>query len=201
MAEDISTYIEALIYDRTQADVDYLYEVKDRLQRKVAIPGQDGAAWLTDLKGAYNASDLNRVSLATEKLGEYMADIEDELTAYRLAHRVGASAANDMPYASADIITHAKTDWTEADIPTHEQGQNYTGDVQLLRDCAEALLGTDAPEVPDINGLTWDGANDIENLLRLIYEAVTAADPVKRDIIDRTAACLDYTGLLTCGGV
>ena len=61
--------LDELIYDRTQADVTYAAELNRKLGRGEALTAQELADWNAGLKGAYNASDMNRVDAAVRELG------------------------------------------------------------------------------------------------------------------------------------
>ena len=91
-------------------------------------------------KGPYNATDLNRVGEAMKYLSERF---------YRYGY-------------SAEISP--KLDWTIEDIPTVEQMANYIKDLSTLRGVYAVLETT--PQVPDdMNKLTYQEANDIEQIL------------------------------------
>lgn len=63
--------IENLIFDRTQADVTRVDVLKAKMLSGNATPAEK-AEWLAGMKGAYNASDMNRVTLAVKVLAERM---------------------------------------------------------------------------------------------------------------------------------
>lgn len=91
------------------------------------------------MKGAYNATDLNRVGEAVE----YVAERLNEIGGFALT------------------VT-AKQDWTMQDIPTPEQMAAYIADIRTLRG-AYAIV---APQTPtDAENLTFGEANDIETIL------------------------------------
>lgn len=100
-----------LITDRTQADAD---EVK-RLAAKgyAAMTTEEKAAWDAGLKGAYNASDLNRV-------GSAVGYVAGRLT--------------DAGYG-IDVSPHVG--WTEGGIPDAEEAAAYLACVQPT--CARCL--------------------------------------------------------------
>lgn len=129
-----------LITDRTQADVDRYVELKDK--------GWDGmteaerAEWSTDMKGAYNASDLNRV-------GTVLNYIRDKLA------ETGYVAENSF---------NMKTNWTTANIPTVQEFSAYLAAVAAIRE-ALAQRNTTPPVPADVRGLDYQGANDIEQIL------------------------------------
>lgn len=127
-----------LITDRTQADVDRV--------RYLSAKGWDGmteeekAEWRTSLKGAYNASDLNRVGAAVN----YLAG---RFTAYGYG-----------------VDVAPKLDWTVTDIPIRSSMDRYLSDVRELRDQFAVMQST--PPVPeDMEGLTYREANNIEQIL------------------------------------
>lgn len=95
-------------------------------------------------KGTYNAADLNRVGEAVSLLA---AGLES----------MGMSA----PVAPV-------TDWTDGGVPNAEQMSVYLRDVTTIQTRLQALAG-DAPQIPaSMEGLTYTGANAIEEVLSLM---------------------------------
>lgn len=127
-----------LITDRTQADVD---RVRQLAQKGFGnMTADEKTEWLNGLKGAYNASDLNRVGAA-------VAYVAGRLTGYGYA-----------------VSVDPRQDWQVTDIPTQESMTAYLADVAALRAALTVAAGT--PEVPeDMEQLTWKEANDIEKIL------------------------------------
>ena len=109
-----------LITDRTQADVSSV---------------KSGQKNLVDGKGAYNASDLNRVEMAVE----YMTR---RLAAYNLRPAT-------------------KTDWTQGDVPKQSDMARYLSNVRDIRD----TLPTGSILPDSMDRLTYVGANQIEKAL------------------------------------
>lgn len=142
---DTKTIIVTLVTDRTQADVERV--------RKLAAKGfstmtaAEQAEWLAGMKGAYNASDLNRVGTALNYL------------AGRLASICGKS-----------IAWTAKTDWAVTDIITASRAAEYRRQIQDIRDALAYPAGT--PDVPQLARLTYIGANDIERILALCEDLI-----------------------------
>lgn len=98
-------------------------------------------------KGYYNYEDLNRVGSAIEYLTTFLLD------------------------SGYYFQTAPKTDWTEQDIPTQAQMQQYITDIQTLRNC----LTYTAPDAPDtIQKLTYKTANDIERILNNLEQVLLA---------------------------
>lgn len=135
-----------LVTDRTQADVDYLNELTARIVAGTASAA-DRTAFETDLRGAYNVSDMARVGRAVTALVQ-------ELEA------IGVSVTAPM-----------KTDWTVNDIPTLEQLALYLAGVSAV--CAVVPLSEDTPELPEsMDALTFEGANAIEGALLAVKAAI-----------------------------
>ena len=153
-----------LITDRVQADVDRVAQLTGRVSAGTATAAEL-AEWQSDLKGAYNASDLNRVGAA-------VAYVAGRLNGYGCA-----------------VTVNPKQDWTGSDIPTAGQMAAYLQDVAALRGAIAVMVST--PPTPDsASGLTWQEANDIEQILLDVDELLT-----------RMAAAWFYSGELYAGEV
>lgn len=139
--------IDTLVTDRTEAD---LKELEALFDRPMSQWTAEELAWFdeTKSKGAYNCTDLNRVGKAIL----YVADL-----------------LNGYGYS---VHVSPKTDWAIGDIPTPAQLQLYLACVSTLRAVLEVLPTT--PEVPaDMEGLTVQEANDIEQILKDIDHLIT----------------------------
>ena len=138
----------SLITDRTQADVDELLSI-------LQTPFAD---WTTEQaqlfysgmsKGAYNASDLNRVGAAMVYIAERMAS---------------------MGYAVDNIAP--KLYWMDTDVVTQSDMGAYLSDLAALRAVLE--LPSETPAIPtDMAELTFTEANDIEQILTIINTMLT----------------------------
>lgn len=96
----------------------------------------------------YNAADLNRVGNAVQYIARRIAK---------------------QGYA---ITVQPKTDWTEADIPTPAQMQQYLADIGAIRGALAVPLAT--PETPaSMAGLTYTDANSIEQILLDVDALIT----------------------------
>ena len=136
-----------LITNRTQADVDRVAALAGRVSAGTATAAEL-AEWQSDLKGAYNASDLNRVGAAVAYV---------------------AGRLNGYGYA---VTVNPKQDWTGSDIPTAGQMAAYLLDVAALRG-AIAVMASTPPTPNSASGLTWREANDIEQILTDVDELLT----------------------------
>ena len=140
--------LDNLIFDRTQADVDRAAYLS-RLWVNGTFSGttDELAEWASDLKGAYNASDLNRVGSAVD----YLTD-----TLYSMGY---------------NVPTVPKDNWTETDIPVQSQMDIYINNIQLLRD----ILPYVAPDAPETAaGLSYQSSNNIEEILYTLESVLLA---------------------------
>ena len=153
-----------LITNRTQADVDRVATLTARVSDGTATDAEK-TEWASDLKGAYNASDLNRVGAAVAYV---------------------AGRLNGYGYA---VTVNPKQDWTVSDIPTAGQMATYLQDMAALRGAIAGMAIT--PPTPDsANNLTWQEANNIEQILLDVDKLLT-----------RMAAAWFYSGELYAGEV
>lgn len=141
----MSTIIDTLITNRTQADVERVRELAAK--GFAAMTAAERAEWLAGMKGAYNASDMNRVGTALNYL------------AGRLASICGKS-----------IAWTAKTDWAVTDIITASQAAEYRRQIQNIRDALTYPAGT--PDAPQLGRLTYTDANNIERILKLCEDLI-----------------------------
>ena len=141
----MSTIIDNLITDRTQADVERVKALAAK--GFAAMTAAERAEWLAGMKGAYNASDMNRVGTALNYL----------------AGRLG-------PICGKVITWTAKTDWAVTDIATASQAETYRQQIQDIRDALAYPAGT--PDAPQLARLTYTGANDIERILTICEELI-----------------------------
>lgn len=137
-----------MIFDRTQDDVDRVSYLAN-LWTENGFTGTttELSEWVSDLKGAYNASDLNRVGSAVE----YLTD-----TLYSMGY---------------NVPTVPKDDWTETDIPMQSQMDIYINNIHLLRDILP-YVAPDAPDAPE--NLTYEQANNIEEILYRLENVLLA---------------------------
>lgn len=135
-----------LITDRTQADVNYVRDLNN-----LGLSGMTAAElaeYLAGLKGAYNATDLNRVGAAVSYI-----------------------ASRFVEYGYSVTVT-AKQDWTVNDIPTEGDLAYYLSDIAAIRDVISVIPTT--PAVPtDLDRLTYTEANDIEQILVIVDTLIT----------------------------
>lgn len=173
--------IDTLITDRTEADVIRAQELDAKGWG--AMTADEQAEWSGGMKGAYNVSDLNRVTAAME----YLTDL---LRGY----------GYNVDYQPVSIThTDGTTDttWQETDEPTYYNLERYRLNVAAVRAVLSMLPTTpDTParivasSVGATDGLTWSGANDIERILLDV-----------EDSIKRMEQTWFYSGEIYCGEV
>lgn len=139
--------VDTLITDRTYEDVQ-LWQTLKALGWAGMSPTQQ-AQWSAGLKGAYNATDLNRVQAAVE----YLAGVFESY----------GYTVNLQPTPT----------WSIGEIPTEEQMGAYLSNVAALRAVINMPVAT--PAVPaDMALLTYVEANNIEKILVYINELLEA---------------------------
>lgn len=134
-----------LVTDRSAEDV--LHWMELRAKGYAAMSDAERAEWDLGMKGAYNATDLNRVGVAVQTLAARFVEY---------GYRVEVSP---------------KTDWKIGDIPNAAQMQRYLDDISALK--AVLVLAADTPQPPNsMELLTWSRANDIEKILEIVEDAL-----------------------------
>lgn len=190
-----------LVTDRTQADVDLVTSTAKKIIAGTAT-ASELSAWMAGLKGAYNAADLNRVGNACNTVAAYFNAMPSTLAAYLLALGVAPDSLYDLPFTPPISVT-PKTDWqggTTPDIPTATQLTTYLTDISTLRAVLTLPAGT--PSVPaDMNGLTYQEANNIEEILETVYAAAEDLLAKLEDYADQAAASWVYCNMPESGMV
>lgn len=132
----------------SQAEITLYYGILNLITDRTAAD----VANRTD-KGFYNATDLNRVESAVEYVAGRLQSFGNAVEVY------------------------PKKDWTTKDAPAVSAMKRYLNDVAALRAVLAVLPTT--PEVPpDMDGLTYTEANNIEQILKdidLLITNMTAA--------------------------
>lgn len=147
--------LDNLVFDRTQSDVERVKRLTAALVAGTTTAAER-AEFVAGLKGAYNATDLNRVGAAVEYL---------------------TGVLHGMGYT---VPTSPVTDWAEDSIQNTEQMAVYLENIHKLRDCLPYV----APDAPDSMGaLTWQQANAIEEILyrlEIILQEIQAGYLIRR---------------------
>lgn len=134
----MSTIIDTLITDRTAEDAERVLYLKARHNDDTITPAES-VEWGSNLKGAYTYVDLNRVGEACAYLYDLFTNLGYMVVGY----------------------TALKTDWAEEDKPTIADFEKYITTITAIKDVLPTVT-----EIPDgIAGLSFDGANNIEEML------------------------------------
>jgi hypothetical protein len=192
--------IDTLIYDRTQADVDRVFELKSKILSGgvSSLTAEEKSEYMSGMKGAYNAADLNRVGGAVAYIADRLTSLPDELLAYLDEKGVADDTLFRVPYDRSTIVVTAKQDWTMADVPTQSQVSAFLTDLGTLR--RQLTLPSDAPVVPTtLDNLTYTVANEIEYLLWMVNAALIELENDLYEKIDRAAESFVYADEVSCG--
>ena len=138
-----------LVTDRSREDVTYVQTLVAKICNGTATEAElaqwNGAA----LKGSYNATDFNRVGAAMQAV---------------------ANRFNSFGYV---VSVSPKVNWTETDVPNTAEIALYLSDLATLRGVLVVMRST--PVVPaDMEGLTYEEANNIEKILEDINLLLTS---------------------------
>lgn len=134
-----------LITDRTESDVERAKELNDRGFSDWT--DEEVTEFLNGLKGAYNASDLNRVESAVSYVFNRFAE-------------------DGYNYP----VPVVKNTWQISEFMDSEEAERYLQNIRDLRDRVTYPM----PEVPeDMENFTFDKANDLERILELLDECIT----------------------------
>lgn len=139
------------IIDRTQADVNLVLEY-DNIGYNNLTPEQK-AVWNAGMKGALNASDLNRI----ENNIQYLASI---LELYNL---------------------NIKTNWQMSDVPRNNDFNRILSNLNALKDKFHLKYDISLPETPNLPLNSYEKINDIENILYIINRSFNFVNFITSD--------------------
>lgn len=192
--------IDNLVYDRTQADVDRVFTLKNKILTEglSSLSAEEKTEYMDGMKGAYNYGDMNRVGQAVAYIANRMTSLPGQLAAYRAEKGVADDPIYLVPYDPASVVVTAKSNWVMGDTPTQTQERAYLNDLTTLR--KQLTLPSDTPVVPTtLDKLTYSIANNIEYLLYVIDTTLTEVETELYSKIDRTVDAFAYDGLYNCG--
>ena len=166
--------LPTLIYDRTQEDANRWLYLSTKLDTEgwTGLSLSEQSEWLTDLKGGYNCSDLNRVGTAVEYLGGRFRNLITHLIAYHGEYGVASDPLFETPYITEDVVVAPKTDWQITDHVRASQAASFLTDLSTIRSLIPLPKATPAVP-PDMEDLTFAEANDIEKLLQIVDTEIT----------------------------
>lgn len=214
--------LDTLITDRTAEQVERLRQlllkgwqgmtVEERLEYMLGSPTQlydvngqplydanDSAILVFDgvIRGAYNYEDLNRVEAAVAYVVAELIAAPVTLRDYATSFGVEWDDYFDVPYDPDDFLgVTTKTDWDEEDIPSASQMARYIGNIRLIQGAIPDASIAWIPETMD--GLDYETANNIEQLLKDVDTALAVLVEVKKGYI-RSAMAVYYSGEIFSG--
>ena len=185
--------ISALVFDRTQEDVDKVKAYKRRMMTEgiTALTADEMTEYMAGMKGSYNYTDLNRVGEAVAVIAAEIVSVGTSLNAYKEANDVGDDPIFD-PLDPDAIDVDPKTDWTVSDIPTPAQMEQYLHDVRNLYDNLPLPDTTPSPPT-SMEHLTFEGANAIEQILYDIWAAIPVVEAEQYALVDGQVASRLYS--------
>lgn len=156
-----------LITDRTQEDVDRVTELSQKPWD--SFTAEEKAFWLGVVKGAYNASDMNRVGTAVQYLTEELQrrgydpkTAPIPVTHSKTQFKIGSDGylvLDEKKRAIRETVEWTDYVWTVDNIPVVDQTLAYLENVEAIRQ----QLPVQAPAPPaDLEAFTFDEANAIE---------------------------------------
>lgn len=177
--------IDSLVFDRTQEDVDYAKEIKQRIIEggfQEALTQEERSEYLAGLKGCYNCSDMNRVGRAIQYLDERIRNIPSEISAIREESGVPDSPEFHMRFESEEYTSpNVFTSWGFKDFPRDSDDKTYINAISEIRKMA--TRPEDLPSVPStLSRLTYTEANSIEKILSDAYHQL---NDEKEEIISK----------------
>lgn len=184
--------LDTLITDRTPADVQARAQLQEKVMTQTATEAEL-TQWLTDLKGAYNDSDLNRVGEAITFLLDYFNGMNNTITTTRDQYGVATDSLWYFDFPVPDLAP--KTDWTQQDIPNADQMAEYLDNVDAVTNIMP--INKDLPA--SIGYLGLDGANGIEEALLTEYDAGEQWLQEKQELIEKASRSWVYSGQPPCG--
>lgn len=151
------------IFDRTAADLSEAETIMRTPWNELTPPQKE--AYNAGLRGTYKSSDLNRVETAVEYLAKLLLELPQRLEEY--AAELGSDwRPTDLHYNPEDFELTTKTDWGLPDPFSEKEKDRYLKNVRLIRDA----MAADMPLPSDMDGLSIQGANDIEAALKAAEE-------------------------------
>ena len=193
--------IDDLITNRTADDVDRVKELADK-GRAGTWTVAEAAEYAAYMTGAYNLTDVNRVSEAQSYLGTAFSGFVTTLANYRTAAIAAVLASLIFPegYYNLDspilpaalgqvdytvpTLGTVKTDWAQDDDLTPSTLAYYISNVEKLI----AVLDTDADIPASLGALDYIGANEIEAALTAVYDDYVSYVVTKKGAVDDAKA-------------
>ena len=186
-----------MITDRTMSDVELVKSlVKKGLKR---MTDDEKRSFLSGMKGAYNYTDFNRVESIVKYLSDRLVKVPVEIDNLRKELYIASDSAFSVPYDPSDYENiNVKTDWEVSNLLTETDRVRYIGNIEHI-----ALSLSDLPESFPMSlvGLTYSGANAIEQSLVNLDMLLTELKKSKETLLINTSKAMFYSGEIYGGEV
>lgn len=186
-----------MIIDRTMSDVELVKSlVKKGLKR---MTEDERRSFLSGMRGAYNYTDFNRVESVVKYLSDRLVEVPVEIEDLRKELYIACDSAFSIPYDPSDYENiNVKTDWDVSNTLTETDRVRYIGNIEHI-----ALSLTDLPESfpRSLDGLTYSGANAIEQLLVNLDALLSELKKSKETLLINTSKAMYYSGEIYGGEV
>ena len=143
--------IDTLVYDRTAADTAALESLFAKAKAGSLTDEESAILYNPAHKGAYNYTDMNRVTMALEYLDGRIKN--------------AGYASGYVPVLVNHLDGTVSTQWMEDDEDIRaDKIEAYRANVERIRNALAILPST--PQAPvDMESFRWDEANDMEKIL------------------------------------
>lgn len=179
-----------MITDRTMSDVELVKSlVKKGLKR---MTDDEKRSFLSGMKGAYNYTDFNRVERVVKYLSDRLVKVPVEIDNLRKELYIALDSAFSVPYDPSEYENiNVKTDWEVSNMLTETDRVRYIGNIEHI-----ALSLSDLPESfpMSLDGLTYSGANAIEQSLVNLDMLLTELKKSKETLLINTSKAMFYSG-------
>lgn len=179
-----------MIMDRTMSDVELVKSLVKKGLNKMT--DDERQSFLSGMRGAYNYTDFNRVESVVKYLSERLVDVPVEIDDFRKELDIAWDSAFLIPYDPSDYESiNVKTDWDVSDMLTETDRARYIGNVEHI-----ALSLSNLPESfpTSLDGLTYSGANAIEQSLVNLDVLLSALKKSKETLLINTSKAWFYSG-------
>lgn len=186
-----------LITDRTFEDVLRAKRLFDRVEKGIATETEI-SEFLAGLKGAYNASDLNRVESACMYVSGRLGELPSELREYAKSKGVAWDTFFGVGYVEDDVSVNVKLDWKHTDFFDKSNQNRYLKNIVVL----SKSFGFDELSLPNkFDGFDYSNANAIEERLVEINGTIDFRRKESNRAVDNTAKSWYYNGELYGGEI
>ena len=189
--------IDTLIFDRTLGDVLRVKALADIAHTR-EMTAEELAEWNADVvRGAYNASDINRVGEAIEYTDAYLSEVQSIIDAYRMERGVADDVYFDAQVADPSEIIAPWTDYTISEPPIMADNVMRTFRAAQVMAARVRIPYT----APDISRLTYQDANRVERMIFDAYHYAEEKEITRKDAAERMSKAWYHADDLFCGEI